>query len=182
MSRHGSGQMGGVSRPGPALPAPLWKHCLIKVNSTHMFMAGGEDNVHRSDRAYLLNLETWQWTRLPDMKRQRSEQGCAVLDNDKVIVVGGFRAFGFEPRSEILDLATLTWSEGPLDPEIYYEMTLVPYGDTVLTVETGPLKSTMMKLDRERNEFVEFMDVEAFNGGSVIPVPNDYPVSCMLKG
>ena len=141
-------------------------------------MAGGEDNLARSKKAYLLNTKTMEWTRIPDMRRQRSEHGCAMLDGDKVIVVGGFRAFGFKPKSEILSLNTLTWSEGPLDPEIHFELSLVPYGDTVLTVETGPLKSTMLKLDREQNAFVDFLDVESFNGGSVIPLPNDYPASC----
>ena len=46
---------GGVPSPGPELPDHLWKHCLVRINDTHLFMAGGEDNVKRSKRAYLLN-------------------------------------------------------------------------------------------------------------------------------
>ena len=42
--------------------------------------------------AYLLNQETLEWTALPDMKARlgRSDHACALLDNGKIIVVGGY--------------------------------------------------------------------------------------------
>ena len=163
------------------MPTPLWKHCLLKINDTHLFMAGGADNEQRNANAYLLNIDAWVWTELPMMGWPRTGHGCALFDSNKVIVVGGFPAFVFRPRSDILSLDTLTWSAGPFDPTIYNKVSLIPYADSLLTVETGEAKSVIRRLDRKSNKFVDLFEVESFNGGTAMLLPDNYPVKCPIQ-
>ena len=46
-------------RFGPSLPQPLEQHCTVKLNSTHLMMTGGLENIApilRNDRAIIFDL------------------------------------------------------------------------------------------------------------------------------
>ena len=67
------GSDGSVStHPGPDLPEHVTLHCVAKLNSSFVVLAGGlsgESGISR--HAYLLNVLTNRWIRLPDMSHER---------------------------------------------------------------------------------------------------------------
>ena len=90
-------------------------HCMTWVNQSHILITGGsnyeedeEDNSEDSAGSYLYSEETG-FTRIEDMKRPRSNHGCSVINESLVFVAGGIR----NKYTEYLDLATLTWFDGP---------------------------------------------------------------------
>jgi len=40
-----------------ALPMPLFAHCMVSLNGTHVFLAGGRDQDGDTKRAFILNIE-----------------------------------------------------------------------------------------------------------------------------
>ncbi len=52
---------GQPTKPGPDLPRPMDRHCMVSVNVTHAMVV---DLVH-SSRSYFMNLETQAWSRGP---------------------------------------------------------------------------------------------------------------------
>ena len=51
-----------------AMPFATCGACAVNVNATHVFLAGGRnESVNGLTMAYLLEVESWTWTRLPDM-------------------------------------------------------------------------------------------------------------------
>ena len=94
---------------GDDLPYPAFFPCATKLNETHVFFAGGNDGVATRRDAYILDSGSWTWTRLPDMRRERYRVSCGKAGN-KIYVVGGDPN---QDSSEVLDLDTLEWSEGP---------------------------------------------------------------------
>ena len=176
---------GGVTRPGPELPAALSRHCLLRMNSSHLFLAGGYNRKTKSAReAYLFNHDEEKWTRLPDMKMRREDHGCAMLDGDKVIVFGGyggseFRETAVMEHSEILSLSTLTWSEGPTDPlmEGVAKWTAFPYMGSFLAVEVNKDSEWIWYLDREASEFRQFFKIGVITGYPIL-LPNSHALSC----
>ena len=97
----------GAFRAGGSLPYPTALACVAEVNDTHVFYSGGESS-HKE--AYLLEVDTWTWTRLEDMAYGRSSHSCGKV-GDNIVVVGGLR--DASEFSEILSLESLTWSTGP---------------------------------------------------------------------
>ena len=86
--------IGGEFVPGPDLPRDLVAgngepSCLCQVNSTHLFMSGGKDG---SVKAYLMEISTGSWTRLPDMKVGRDDHVCGVAKGE-IVVAGGNTAY-----------------------------------------------------------------------------------------
>ena len=97
------------------LPVMMSSHCMTWVNQSHILITGGsnyeedeEDNSEDSAGSYLYSEETG-FTRIEDMKRPRSNHGCSVINESLVFVAGGIR----NKYTEYLDLATLTWFDGP---------------------------------------------------------------------
>ena len=62
--------------------------------------------------AYLINLETWQWTELAPMSGPRSGMACGKAGTE-IIVTGGDAK---QDSSEIFSLLTGTWRQGPPAP------------------------------------------------------------------
>ena len=104
--------------PGPELPRPTAVHCVLKVNATHYFLAGGKSDASTTVRtAHLLEYGTGVWTALPAMLRARRGHGCHVLGGgDKILVTGGRGDLDAGQTTEVLSLATMTWSLGPVIP------------------------------------------------------------------
>ena len=104
-----------------------------------MFLAGGSrdfDAQLNSNDAYILDWTSNEWTRLPGMNVSRSSHSCGLTARGhKVVVVGGNMGQGGEDFTEIFDLETMTWTQGPPSPHptLDYAST-VPHGDTFLLV------------------------------------------------
>ena len=114
----------------------------------------------------------------------RSDHACALLDNGKIIVVGGYAGktiTGFKNMypSEIFSLDTLTWNDGPEDPEtaVYARWTAVPHNGTILLVEHLGDSKWIWRLNQEEGKFEQFLDV-GINTGYPIALPANYPLSC----
>ena len=102
------------------LPLPLTGHCLVKINSSHVFLVGGKSNTGYS---------TYIYSRAAGFIRQadrgNSSTGltsCALL-GDNIWVVGGRRRivqgwmkWKWDLFSEYFSLSTSTWLPGPTLP------------------------------------------------------------------
>ena len=80
--------------------------------------------------AWILDGERRTWTRLPDTLERRSGPACGLLQNAKgrfIVVAGGFNS----GTTEILNLDTLEWSEGPNLPRSSN------YGGSIVSVMNG---------------------------------------------
>ena len=105
------------SRPHVRLPQGVMGHCLININQTHYLLAGGlagtgYDSKSKLSTAYLYSEESG-FIRIEDMKAARRNHGCSVINNNTVLVTGGWVIGGKTMSSEFLDLTTMTWSAGP---------------------------------------------------------------------
>jgi len=92
------------------LPKPLTGHCLVKINSSHVFITAGYDSNGFSapnTDSYIYN--GVDFVQVASMKGHRFAPGCG-LQGDLIIVAGGYTNY---KTSEIFSLRTLTWSEGP---------------------------------------------------------------------
>ena len=95
------------------LPTPLRDHCLLKLNSSHVFLSGGISKrlgklSSPTNASYIYSRATG-FVRQGDMGTERSSHGCA-LQGDKVWVAGGFVG---ATSSEYFSLSTSTWLPGP---------------------------------------------------------------------
>ena len=112
------------------LPVPLGAHCLVKLNSTHVFLAGGFDGTHEpganppgaySGASYILNRATGKAMRQGDMSIPRGKHACTLL-GDQVWVAGGRGDRTSDSRalksSEYFSLSTSSWLTGPVLPSV----------------------------------------------------------------
>jgi len=95
------------------LPDRLSGHCLVKLNTTHLLLAGGR-NEEQSAASYLFSKETG-WVRQADMINARSYFSCALIKDQGLVVVAGGSVFNFgtQKKTEFFNLGNLTWSHGP---------------------------------------------------------------------
>ena len=108
----------GAFAPGPDLFLPRTSHCLVRLNDTHSFLAGGlKDRTNPSPFARIFNWQTRQWTSAGSLRIGRENHACALIDNPpRVIVIGGRGEDGHTDTIEVLDLETMTWGMGPKTP------------------------------------------------------------------
>ena len=71
------------------LPTPLAGHCMVKINSSHVFIAGGIGDNGYSAAAHLYSSTSGTFSPLPDMAIARSYHACGILGTD--VWVGGGR-------------------------------------------------------------------------------------------
>ncbi len=93
---------------GPEMPLPLMNQCLIHFNDSHAFMAGGALQIlssESSDKTFLFNYETKEWTDGPVLEHPICSHSCAVnpFFNDPgiVFVVGGRMSAGFNWKTDV---------------------------------------------------------------------------------
>ena len=70
------------------LPKQISAACMVFVNASTIFMAGG-DNAPKE--TYYLNLETKEWTDGPKMSVERQKHTCSYVSKPirRVVIVGG---------------------------------------------------------------------------------------------
>ena len=126
----------GLFSPGPDLPSPLYFHCLLTINSTHAFLAGGLDGHARQQKAYMFEWTSGTWTTLADMKYARDSHCCGLAGKNIVVVGGVTDDDSGEATSEIFSTDSLTWSMGPGTPngKLFYRAPTVPHGNSFLVV------------------------------------------------
>jgi len=99
------------------LPTVLSRHCLVRLNATHIFMMGGLVNSFHSgarSTAYIFDSVSTQWTPVASMRTARYDHGCALLPDGRVVVTGGNGVDGgYLSSTEFFSLSSLAWTDGP---------------------------------------------------------------------
>ncbi len=109
---------------GPALPTRRLNHCVVNINGTSSFVAGGfgGDPPRDLDDAYLYHWPIDQWVELPRMMKRREGIACAAYKSkpteqqqqqqqlqQHILVVGGKKLiFNFHQiKTENMELVWL---------------------------------------------------------------------------
>lgn len=75
---------------GLSIQGPRAIHCVVHINATHAFTAGGLDaNQEPTSSAYIIDMtdeSRFQWTRVPDMFGARAGHSCNKIGDDIVVV------------------------------------------------------------------------------------------------
>lgn len=125
----------GTSHPGPKMPYASSYHCALKVNATHIFMAGGFSTGGASAKAYLLNIDSYKWTQLQDMKQARASHACGLVKGRNIVAAGGATGAGGDLASvEIYSLETGDWKNGTKLPMGMRLMAAVQLEETFMLV------------------------------------------------
>merc|ERR1711892_389549 len=102
------------------LPTKAWGHCMVQINSSHVFIAGGTGNSGDYAAAYLYSSTSGTFSPLPDMAMARHLHACGILGTD-VWVGGGLPYNGDVLNSvELFSLTSQAWSAGPPLPIATY--------------------------------------------------------------
>ena len=104
---------------GLFMPNMLWPefvslHCCAYLNSSHIFISGGEGPGRKLlDTSYFLNVELSYWKSVEErMTHKRSGHACGfTIEGDDIyaIVAGGFENLAVE----LLNLSKMRWRVGP---------------------------------------------------------------------
>lgn len=126
---------------GPKLPYVTNKHCIVRVNETHLMLTGGFHlnggwHMERRD-AYMIDWRSKTWTKLKKMKKYRMSHGCALVEGNKIMVIGNGWTQKEDVSTEIFSLDSMTWSYGPYMPRRMRDPQIVPYGDSFVLVGGG---------------------------------------------
>ena len=73
---------------GALLPDAMQVHCLARINTTHAFLAGGQNSKEKYSAAAYMFSEKTGFVRQANMGTPRVYPGCAVA-GDRVVVVSG---------------------------------------------------------------------------------------------
>merc|ERR1712123_481023 len=93
------------------LPTTLYGHCMVQINSSHVFIAGGyDDKSHYTAAAYLFSSSSG-YTTLPSMAKPKHYHACGMLGID--VWVGGGRTTDVLNKVETFSLTSHAWSKGP---------------------------------------------------------------------
>ncbi len=120
------------------------------------------------------------------MSDERKNSGCGLVrtseGSEYVVVVGGYDSTS-RYSTEILDLSTLEWSDGPYAPRSAYSMASVQYGDSFLLVggyETGEYLDSVYLWDHSRQDFVLLAEglVEGRQGVAAFTVAGEVFPTC----
>ena len=96
--------------------------CLLIVNATTLFVAGGRDSNYEQDYSYFFNLNTNAWARGPGLAEQKRYHTCSLVTQPDgtrdVVVVGGYRTSipnidcYYQRSVDIINLGTNTKQAG----------------------------------------------------------------------
>ena len=103
------------------LPIPVYDHCLVKINSTHYFLTGGQFDIRNfSLLSFIFNGD--EFVKVENLIRARSSSACGLHGDHLVFVAGGTdddhdNTDGLPQKvssstSDYFSLKTMTWSEG----------------------------------------------------------------------
>ena len=100
------------------LPRPLESHCIVKINSSHVFVGGG-DFIAKNNYS-LISLMAFiydgnEFTPVANLSMPRINPACGLHEDHYVFVTGGNFDDEYDSyeTSEYFSLKTMTWNEGP---------------------------------------------------------------------
>ena len=176
---------GGTMSTGPILPRPASMACLLKLNATHFFLAGGKgtSNGDTVNSAHIMDWTTKTWTNLPGMQELRRSPHCHYLDGE-VFVAGGRGSSNAATTTEIFSQSTQTWRYGQKMPNTLEEIccgsltvgneagSLYMFGGYVRNVRVDDV----YKFDQEKKEWTLLSKKLKIgrNAHAVIKLPDDF--------
>lgn len=132
----------GEFHKAPSLPSKTTEHCFLKLNQTHFAIVGGKVNRvsfstlgRNSKSLYTFDTNSQSWTQQPDMEIARSLAACAVLKTPRgleLVIAGGDGAVN--GSTEILDVQTMIWRQGPKLPRPLRGPGFTVFGDSFVIV------------------------------------------------
>ena len=132
--------------------------CMAKINNTHGFLiAEPTSEFAPTNFAWILNRESWTWTRLSNSQESHSGPACGFIQNTAgrfIVVAGGYES----STTELLNLDTLEWSPGPTLPGNVYGGSLVSVMDEQELVLVGgydtAARSQILRLDSTMDSWI----------------------------
>ena len=98
---------------GPKLPIPLSGHCSVKLNKSHIFVAGGYGTPHLKEVFLLHSQRQALWENLTSMQLGKFGHSCGkvvtLFDHVEVVAAGGLH----QDSIEIYSTKSSAWSTGP---------------------------------------------------------------------
>ena len=94
---------------GPALPVSMYSPCAVKISQFSFLVIKGFDiREYHVDIANPTSFSGWQQAiKWPRLQTYRDDQpGCALTNDNKVVIAGGWTSGTYLKSSEVLDLAT----------------------------------------------------------------------------
>ncbi len=162
--------------PGPLLPIPMYSHCQLTINATHVYFADSRD----TGKAYLLDWFEQKWTELPSMTIDRDQMSCGLINNPEngievVIVEDGV--------TEIFNFRENEWKSGPV-VEYFDEASSAQIGDTFVVVGgenyAQQANDRIYRFDHINYEWIylsQRLQVARESNPGVVAVPDDF-VTC----
>ena len=148
------------------LPEPLFGHCLVKINSSHSFLAGGRTAGRESEAAYLYS-DNEGFVPQADMSTPRKFHSCGLNADGLIIVAGGMIINKDEAlnSTEIFNLSTLTWETGPTLPAAKFAFGAAMISDNAGTFFIGG--STKIKSINWKDKTIHgsWIEVGEMSGG-----------------
>ena len=96
------------------LPVKVHSHCIVSLNENQILLTGGSlDNGAILPTTHLYDRRNNSWERKADMAGPLQQHSCSLLEEGKVLVAGGAAYRGGYSNSQIFDVASNTWEEGP---------------------------------------------------------------------
>ena len=150
-------------RRGPDTPVQIYRHCITKLNATHVFIGGGRsiDQSWYYDTSFLVDIreEPFVFNMLPKMDKSRWGAGCGVIRFDSkngnmnqgyttssskqlIIMAGGGDhdkdvAGNARRDSEIFNIEENSWSTGPMIPRAFMNGGSASLGDGSIVLVGG---------------------------------------------
>ena len=118
---------------GPGLPVTMKYPCAVQITQFSFLAIHGNDiREYQVDVANPTSSSGWQEAnKWPSLQTSRTECGCALTADNKVVIAGGFlRNHGYLKSSEVLDLATRKITNGGdmTSPKGYFHLATITLG------------------------------------------------------
>ena len=105
------------TQPGPPAPSPdLQNSCMVRINSSTVFMIGGSGDWKRTWYCHHIESEDpqdWHWITGPRLKDGRVHHGCIAWHVNDKIVVAAIGGDVLRSSTEFLEIGANEWQYGP---------------------------------------------------------------------
>ena len=169
--------------PGPQHPTGRSQQsCLVQLNSTQSLYTGGDPTFTAS---WLFDWSTGVWTQSGDLNVERHEHGCAVLEDQKVLVAGGSNHDNDYVFSvELYDPETGEWTPQPSLPRdiVPGSLALFPWYGSVIALSKNTNHVYQRTMDGNWTAMEGVFLPETFDGyeyDKAVIVPHEFAYGCM---
>ncbi len=159
------------------MPLPVFSHCAVGLNDTHLLIAGGSTHLPKEDNqsraTFFYNILENKWTAGPSLNSARTSHSCALLtqpNKKRVVIVAGGEASSSTVEMLFLDSkgkADTEWHVGPNLPLDASNTAMVATKNSVIIVigkslfqleaPGGTWHKLPQQLEKERSAFTALL-------------------------